>query len=195
MKSNTLQSKIENYTGIGVGLVLATILLNQTFNNSSLAPVVKNSSSESKINASKNVKAFLATIRYAEGTSGTDGYKIMFTGKRFSSFAQHPKQIQCSFYAGKRLCSDAAGAYQFLSTTWEPLGLPDFSPTNQDKGAIKLIEKAGALELVNSGKFEEAIIKVSPIWASLPNSSGQSTYNQPVKAMKELRKIYESNLN
>jgi len=42
---------------------------------------------------------------------------------------------------------DAAGHYQFLSTTWAPLAedlnLADFSPTNPDKAAIALLKECG----------------------------------------------------
>jgi len=91
-------------------------------------------------NASLNPyrKAFLDTLAYAEGTGNypNNGYNTMFTGKQFSGYKDHPRKIQrSSGYA-----SDAAGRYQFLSTTWDGLGLPDFSPPNQDLGVNKIIK-------------------------------------------------------
>jgi muramidase (phage lysozyme) len=117
------------------------------------------------------IQAFLKLIRVPEGTSGKDGYQIMFTGVRFAFFDDHPRQIQC---AGD-LCSDAAGAYQFLSTTWDSLNLPDFSPENQDKGAIELIKRRGAYEDIIDGNLRTALDKCSWEWASLP----PGRYGQP----------------
>ena len=193
--ASNLQNNIEKTIITGVTITAAIVFLNQSFEigkNIKSATNFKNSTNHVK--ASSKVKAFLATIRYAEGTAGPNGYKTMFTGKQFSSFAKHPRQLQCTFYAGKRLCSDAAGAYQFLSTTWEPLGFKDFSPANQDKGAIELLRRGGVLHLVEAGKFEQAIYQASQIWASLPNRYGGSAYNQPVKPIQRLRQIYEQNL-
>lgn len=131
-------------------------------------------------------KAFLDMIAWAEGTLGPDGYRTMFTGKKFDGFAKHPDKINCS----GRLCSDAAGRYQFLFTTWSGLGLPDFTPPNQDRGAIKLIKQAGALGDVNAGRVEAASIKVKSIWASFPGAG----YNQPEKQMVDLKRQWEKAL-
>lgn len=64
------------------------------------------------------VQAFLDTIASAEGTASPDGYRIQYTGTKFASFQDHPREIKCGRRYGKKLCSDAAGRYQFLSTTW-----------------------------------------------------------------------------
>jgi lysozyme len=144
---------------------------------------------ESAVNS--NMKAFLLVIRYAEGTNGPDGYRTMFTGRLFDNgFTDHPRITNC---AGS-LCSTAAGAYQFLSSTWDylrvRLSLPDFSPANQDKAAIELIREKGALNDVLEGRFETAITKVNRVWASLPGAP----YGQPTKTMAELKNVY-SNYN
>lgn len=138
----------------------------------------------------KNVQAFLQVIRYAEGTNGPNGYRTMFTGKLFDNgFAAHPNINNC---AGS-LCSTAAGAYQFLTSTWSylrvRLQLNDFSPANQDLAAIELIREKGALEDVIAGRFEQAIAKCNKTWASLPGSP----YGQPVKTIAELKGKYLSN--
>jgi len=193
MKASFLQSHIERVSVAATFLALSVVLLNQSFvfNVSNTTPFPDSN----RTGTEDNVKAFLATIRYAEGTAGPNGYSMMFTGKRFSSFARHPRQLQCAYYAGKRLCSDAAGAYQFLSTTWQGLGLPDFSPANQDKGAIKLLEQGGIMPLVKAGRFEEAVFKAGRIWASFPcNNGGRSCYGQPVKSINDLKKVYQDNL-
>lgn len=136
-----------------------------------------------------NVQAFLRMIRYAEGTAGPNGYRTMFTGKLFDGFADHPRKNNC---AGS-LCSTAAGAYQFLSTTWDylrlRLRLNDFSPLNQDIAAVELLREKGALMFILKGDFETAVSKSNKTWASLPGSP----YGQPVKTMAELKGIYTQN--
>ncbi|MEN9528926.1 MAG: hypothetical protein RI932_799 [Pseudomonadota bacterium] len=126
---------------------------------------------------SANVSAFLDTIGYAEGTG--DRYDYMYTHKVFYSYAGHPRIIQCSY----GLCSDAAGRYQFLSTTWDAmrrkLGLSDFSPTSQDRAAVQLIKDVGCYNLVvninGPETFSRAAYCVSGQWASFPGSP----YGQP----------------
>lgn len=189
--TNRLQANIELATMGMVGIVLAAAVLNQPFQaikNSSITPAKHSTSIKG------NVGAFLATIRYAEGTSGPNGYRTMFTGKQFTDFSRHPQQLQCAQYAGRRLCSDAAGAYQFLSTTWAGLGQRDFTPASQDRAAIELLRRGGVLPLVETGRFEEAINKASTIWASLPNRHGRSVYGQPVKSIQKLKEVYQQNL-
>lgn len=139
-----------------------------------------------------NLLAFLRIIRYAEGTASSDGYNIQFTGVRFSSFADHPRRVICSYYRGKELCSSAAGAYQFLETTWDDvassIGAGDFRPEWQDRAAVELIRRSGALNDVLSGRIEDAIAKVAPVWASFPRWYGDYSgeYGQSVIPMDEL---------
>lgn len=137
-----------------------------------------------------NRQAMLRVIRFAEGTADDRGYNRIFGGQEVDDLTHHP-DICVKF---RRTCSSAAGAYQFLTTTWNSLGLPDFTPANQDKGAIELIRRRGALGDVDAGRFEDAIAKLSPEWASLPRWEGDSTgtYRQPVKSMSELRDVYLS---
>jgi muramidase (phage lysozyme) len=157
-------------------------------NSKRLSPVYPALSFPSEV----NLQAFLRVIRYAEGTSSEDGYNIQFTGTRFGSFADHPRRVICSYYSGRQLCSSAAGAYQFLETTWDDvagsIGAGDFRPEWQDRGAIELIRRAGALDDVLSGRVEEAISKAAPVWASFPRWYGDSygEYGQSVVPMDEL---------
>ncbi|AFY60341.1 glycoside hydrolase family 104 protein [Synechococcus sp. PCC 6312] len=131
-------------------------------------------------------RAWLDLIAWAEGTGkhpGEEQYRVMFTHKLFSGYADHPRQIQGS----GRLRSDAAGRYQFLSTTWDEakraLGLPSFSPECQDQAALWLIDKKrGALNLIDSGiQIESALNRLSWEWASLP----PGRYGQPVRTYAE----------
>lgn len=142
------------------------------------------------------VRSLLDTIRYAEGTPGEAGYRTQFTGVQFDPNKKgwaHPRQVKGSS-SGYR--SDAAGAYQFLSPTWDgvqkELGLSDFSPRNQDIAALRLIERRGALDpFLKGAKFGEVMNRLSPEWASIPTNQGKSYYGQPVKKLGDLYSYYE----
>jgi muramidase (phage lysozyme) len=146
--------------------------------------------------SSVNLQAFLRTIRYAEGTDSDDGYQILFTGIRFYNYNDHPRVPICSYIKGDRVCSTAAGAYQFLETTWDDvassIGARDFSPVWQDRGAIELIRRAGAMEDVEAGRATDAIAKLAPVWASFPRWSGdgRGSYDQSVVPMEELAEVF-----
>jgi lysozyme len=79
---------------------------------------------------SANLRAFLALIRWCEGTAGPDGYRTIVGGDKFDSFDDHPNIKKSGRFAnGVEWESTAAGAYQFLIRTWrgaqKALGLPD----------------------------------------------------------------------
>ena len=143
-------------------------------------------------------RALLNTIRFAEGTwrQGKDeGYRVMFGGSLFSDMSRHPNRtIHRWPYS-----SAAAGAYQFLPTTWQmakkALKLRDFKPASQDQAAIFLIRRRGALALADRGVLTpELTHKLAPEWASFPKLSGQSYYGQPVRSFRSLKKFYNTNL-
>lgn len=139
--------------------------------------------------ANSNVQAFLRVIRRGEGTAGEVGYKTIYGGSTFASFADHPrKKITKSGYT-----STAAGAYQFLTSTWDEtariMGLRDFSPASQDLGAVGRIAARGAMDDVKAGRLEAAIKKCANEWASLP----YSPYGQPVISMATASMVYTSN--
>ncbi|GKS86469.1 glycoside hydrolase family 104 protein [Acidovorax sp. SUPP1855] len=138
-----------------------------------------------------NMQAFLRMLRHGEGTSGDDGYRVMFGGGLFDSFADHPRQAITRKLGGNPITSTAAGAYQFLSRTWDGLvkqyGFADFSPKNQDLGAVALIKGRKALDDVIAGRFEDAVRKCNREWASLPGSP----YGQPVVTMARAKQEYE----
>ena len=105
------------------------------------------------------LKAFLDLIGHTEGAN----YNTKYGGGTFSSFAAHPGD-------------GPAGRYQFQAKTWaglqSQLGLPNFSPASQDKGAIQLLREKGALGNVLAGEFQAAIKKLTPYtWSSLPGGS------------------------
>jgi muramidase (phage lysozyme) len=138
------------------------------------------------------VRAFLDTLAYAEGTNAQ--YNYIFTHAVFTSYADHPRTRKC---AG-RLCSDAAGRYQFLSDTWDPLaedlGIRDFTPPSQDKAVLELIRRDGAYRAVaasaNYESFKSAVYKLNNIWASLPGSP----YGQPTHSMSALWSFHKKAL-
>jgi muramidase (phage lysozyme) len=77
-----------------------------------------------------------------------------------------------------------------LNTTWdgvaEALGLPDFSPSSQEKGAIQLIKWRGALQDVENGKIRSACEKLSWEWASLP----PGRYGQPIISFQKAENLF-----
>jgi muramidase (phage lysozyme) len=141
---------------------------------------------------SANARALLDTIARAEGTAGSDGYRTMFTGRLFGDLSRHPRQLNSS----NGLSSDAAGRYQFLSTTWDgvakQLGLSDFSPASQDRAALELVRRRGVDP--DAPLTKEALNKLAPEWASLPTMAGKSYYGQPVKPHGELFDYYRQRL-
>jgi len=144
--------------------------------------------------ATNRIRALLRTIRYAEGTDHAMGYNTMFTGKKFTDTSRHPRQINVS----GNLRSDAAGAYQYLSTTWQPyadkLGITDFSPRSQDRVAVKHLYALGVTptELLT----REMIDKLSGTWASFPTlKTGTSRYGQGGKTFEQLLRYYNNALS
>ena len=143
-------------------------------------------------------RALLNTIRFAEGTwaNGDDlGYRILFGGSLMASLERHPEQVNRS----SRYASAAAGAYQFMPSTWrmvtQALGLEQFGPQVQDQGALFLIQRRGALSLADQGLFTPYLAhRLAPEWASIPTLAGRSYYGQPVKRYHELKRFYEDNL-
>lgn len=142
--------------------------------------------------AHPNTRAFLAVLRRGEGTAGINGYRTLFGGGLFDSFAVHPNQRITRKMGGRNITSTAAGAFQFLFSTWEEtrrlMGLVDFSPANQDRGAVGRIAARGALEDVKAGRFDVAVHKVAKEWASMPGSP----YGQPVISIQTARAVYAS---
>jgi muramidase (phage lysozyme) len=135
----------------------------------------------------KNLKAFLITIQYAEGTFGKDGYRKLYGGEFFSDLSRHPNIAKTKW----GITSTAAGAYQILNKTWQDiqkrLKLPDFGPLSQDKAAIELIKRRKALEDVLAGRFAQALEKCRREWASLPGAG----YNQNEKSKSSLLAVYK----
>jgi muramidase (phage lysozyme) len=136
-----------------------------------------------------NVRAMLAVIRTGEGTTSASGYQTLFGGGKFTSLSDHPRiVVKRSGFA-----STAAGAYQFLASSWDEtkriMGLPDFSPASQDVAAVGRLAARGALADVVRGDFRAAIAKINKEWASLPGSP----YGQPVMTMATAQQVFVAN--
>lgn len=133
-------------------------------------------------------KALLDAIAWAEGTRGysQDGYNVLYSFKTITDCNSHPNRVICS----GSYCSSAAGRYQFLNTTWKGLGLPNFRPENQTRGAMTLIAwRKGTVpadRAMTATEFANLMNRISYEWASLP----PGRYGQPVKSMSTLRAEY-----
>lgn len=147
--------------------------------------------------ADTNTAAFLELIEHAEGTArqGRDPYRTCYGYRHtIASFADHPAvtgewrgESLASLgpaYVGK--VSTAAGRYQLIKPTWleakRTLGLVDFAPASQDRAAVFLIRRRGALADVQAGRIVDAIAKCRREWASLPGAG----YGQPERQLAQL---------
>lgn len=125
-------------------------------------------------------------------------YNTTFGGGTFDDFSRHPNaQRKFKQKDGTTNSSGAAGRYQFLKGTWDnlqkELGLQDFSPRNQDIGALALLDQArgksgkSALELALEGNYQGMVEKAGNIWASFP--SAPAKYSQPKHGWNKMNKI------
>lgn len=130
-----------------------------------------------------NVKKYLDLLSYTEGTE-KHGYHTKFGGGRLEDLSQHPNKIWGRTGDG---ATTATGRYQFLGSTYKEqqkkLGLPDFSPQNQDRAAVSLIMQRGALDDILKGDIDSANRKLSSTWASLPYN------NSPHQAQKSIKDV------
>jgi|APCry1669189844_1035258.scaffolds.fasta_scaffold00064_7 muramidase (phage lysozyme) len=156
-----------------------------------------------------NVRKMLDLIATTEDVK--HGYNTLFGNERINNLSQHPNiKKQFRQTDGKTNVTTAAGRYQFLNGTWNSLAkrykLNDFSPRNQDLGAVALIAERGALNDVLNGNYQAAIQKLGKEWASLPSSpyaQNKRSWNdvnrflgnsQPTKAtMNDLHQLMSSN--
>lgn len=131
-----------------------------------------------------NARALLNAIAEAEGTSGyqNQGYNTQFTGTQFRDLSSHPRQIRSS----NGYASDAAGRYQFLSTTWDSVMGGAMTPERQDKAALKLVSRRG-VDIKNGLSMNE-IYRLGGEWASIeggPSMRKGGSYGGQVKYSAE----------
>ena len=161
---------------------------------------------------SKNAKALLNTIRWAEGTLKPGGYNTWFGGRADMDLtkmtinqvvAEQKKRLASGQATYGRYTSAAVGAYQMMKPELfaARAGLnpakDKFTPENQDKMAIvgymqgqARMSRAEIDAPISKGQ----IAKMAPVWASLPMLNGRSAHGQPVKRYADLVKIYNKNL-
>jgi muramidase (phage lysozyme) len=134
----------------------------------------------------QNRLAFLDMIAVSEIgapllAKSDDGYNVLVGATAakpllFKSYADHPNVLNAALH------STAAGRYQILNRWWRiykaQMFLRDFSPISQDRYALRQLREHGAFPLIDAGKFEQAIAKVSNVWASLPGAGYGQHENQ-----------------
>ena len=170
------------------------------------AELIKASSAVGMKNEELNLRAFLTVVRQAEagGTKGRTevaeplAYNIRYGNFVFYDYSKHPNILYSGH--GYSIPSTAAGAYQFIYRDWirivKPLGFNDFSPENQDKGALQLIKwqeeynsKAkGVIRDIESGNIESAAVKLNGTWPSLPDGSQEKI------GLKDVKEVFVKNI-
>lgn len=126
------------------------------------------------------VRAFLKVLREWENHGIADDEQRYFSLYRkatdktqpfFSDTSKHP-------FEGVDAENTPAGAYQITLRTYMQISNKiygigrGFSPSSQDRLAVKLIEGRKALGLLREGKIREAVSKLTSEWSSLPNGDG-----------------------
>lgn len=139
---------------------------------------------------SPNARRWLNLISFAEGTWGGRGprYDITFGYTPISNLSRHPNKVVRS----GRYASAAAGAYQFMPSTWQRAAaatrVSDFGPRSQDLAALQLMRWRG-VDPDRAPINPQNIAKLSGEWAALPTLRGGSAYKQPSKSFNTLLKF------
>lgn len=138
-----------------------------------------------------NKQVFLDAIAFAEGTDQypNDGYYTLFTGKQFDSLDAHPNILICANTKAGKICSTAAGRYQFLYSSWTPLNFSDFSADNQDQAVFEIISDT-TLRAIEEGDWETVFTSANNIWASFPGD----VYGQGAKSMDTMLDFVEKRI-
>lgn len=147
-----------------------------------------------------NVNAYLNMLMDAEGTSQyANPYVVAGGGKvMIQDLSQAGGFPKWGFTQtdGKKNTSSAAGAFQFLNSTYDDLRrqgyeVNDFQPQTQRMAAIALLKQNSALPYIVNGDFDTAIRKSAGTWASLPGSP----YAQKTRDMKFVQDSLRKHLN
>jgi muramidase (phage lysozyme) len=113
-----------------------------------------------------NVKAVLRVLRAGESHQNDDAYTLLNGGGHFTDLSWHP------YYGLPTPPAKAAGAYQYLGTTWkryaEKYNVTAFSKEDQDFVAVADIAEHGALNAAIAGDLATVIRLLSKEWVSLP---------------------------
>jgi muramidase (phage lysozyme) len=94
----------------------------------------------------------------------------------FDSFVDHPRILVLIPNDPEGRKSSAAGAPQITASTYDYLrsiytGINDYTPRTQDGLYVGCLIKTGALELVQAGRFDEAVAASRDEWTSLPGAA------------------------
>lgn len=179
----------------------------QNTNRAAATSNVTATSSAAELARDPRVRAMLDVLGFTEGTG--NNYGKVVNGRVLSSpnnpglvgqrnvsvtdFSRHPNAL---VQVRPGLNSTAAGRYQFLNSTWNSLGMPDFSPQSQDIAAVKLMQRRGMIEPLLRGDIQTAIFRGAPEWASLPkNASNQGYYSgQSARTLNDITNVYNNSL-
>ena len=167
---------------------------------------VNTNSSAETLTGDRRVKAFLDVLGFTEGTGSNYGkvvngtvisapYNPELVGQRNVSVTDLSRHPNILVRLNATLKSTAAGRYQFLTSTWEGLGMPDFSAHSQDVAAVKLMIRRRMIEPLLAGNLRLAVTRGAPEWASLPTEAGGSYYGgQPARTFNEITVKYNDSL-
>jgi len=120
---------------------------------------------------SPEARALLDAIAGSESPD----YRTVYGGSKFDDYSKHPERdIRITSGPNTGLTSNAAGRYQFLSTTWNDVakqrGLKDFTPDSQDKGAWHLARRTYGGNIRQDLRKDPLSVaaRLSGQWTSLP---------------------------
>ena len=195
-------TKYIEYANILNGNSNESSFFNRIKTNATTSFLEKNTTSVGMTEEELNMRAFMTVLRIAEnGNTGEPlDYNAIYGGEKFTDYSDHPRKTVSKW--GRK--SDSAGAYQFLSSSWDmvkgQLNLQDFSPSSQDKAVIELINQQelgnpsskGINAEVREGKIQDAISKLNYTWTSLPGGP-QEQMKMP-DAIKEYKKAISNEL-
>jgi muramidase (phage lysozyme) len=160
------------------------------------------SSSNEVLADDKRIKAFFDVLGFTEGTGRSYGKVVNGTvisapfnpelvGQRNVSVTDLSRHPNILVRLNATLKSTAAGRYQFLTSTWNELGMPNFGARSQDIAAVKLMKRRKMIEPLLAGNLRQAVTNGAPEWASLPTAGGGSFYGgQPSKSYEQILGTY-----
>lgn len=108
-----------------------------------------------------NLSAFLYMLRMGESSNR---YNVRYPGVTFSDYSKHP-DVWVAIPSRPGYGSTAAGAYQFIYSTWtqyaNELGLPDFEPSSQDAAVVQYLNDLGAMPYIEAGDVAGACAQIN----------------------------------
>lgn len=141
-----------------------------------------------------NVRALLRVVREGETDQTTNAYRKLVGDPpgvySITDLSDHPRRVV--HIDRLQLFSSAAGAYQFLTRTWDELvaqyGFENFGPSCQDEAAVGLFARRKALDAAIGGAVALWLDKCSYEWASLPPGrygQGELSIDRVVEVFKK----------